>query len=119
MEWMRQSARLLLSLGLLWICATVPDRAMAASGAYLFGEVITIRGCPNIIVVAERDGYSILRPVSGPAVVEQDILAGNLETIGEVTVSDVTRGNAQISAIVEDMLLTSSAYRTRIARFCK
>jgi hypothetical protein len=63
-----------------------PRPALAASGAYYYGEVISVRACPRIFVVSEKNGFSIIQLAGGSQIVDQDVLAGNLECIGLATV---------------------------------
>ena len=92
--------------------------ARADAGAFIFGEVITVRSCPRILVVAERNGFSIIQLVAGPQVQQRDVLDGELERIGAANAVDLSHDNAAIRVIVMDSLLSRTQFGAHLRRYC-
>jgi hypothetical protein len=90
----------------------------AAATAQADGTVARAKGCGDKIFASSLSGYSVLAGTGEGDVADGDLLVGELEKIGHVTLYDRTSGRS-IFAVVEEYGIGKGQITQRIAASCR
>jgi hypothetical protein len=108
----------LVVLGVVLSAVMTSHSALAASGAYNYGQVIAVRSCPDVFVIANRTVFTIVEPVAGAEMVDREIVAGDFQYGGITTILNTSRNNEPIKVIVLATLLSDRQFHADLPRYC-